>query len=412
MRGPMLRFAIVAIILLLLVVFYATRLGEEPATESEPPSEATSETTTVPGAAPVAETVSEDREREDWFPDLTDRNDVPGIDLGATLTRDTFGCDLQELADHLGVEDALEGEEGEQRIARLLETFALSGDAELQLAGSHLTIAADGGLTENQYDYGQMASIERAYQSDPMHPLVLWNAASACSADATTGFCADPQVRANIQTVLGNNGEYWALVAEQRYNRGDQDGALDALRRAAVAPEFDNYFMANIRMFQRAFSMIPDTNYTVQTLGAYALSNTIVEPGIGMACGAEVEARPEWLDACLAVARRYESDGRSISQQQWGARTQYRLLGFAGQREEAEAALSRHREIRDFRRNLDEDIVVVMLTDERVMAQFLEELEVSDERSAMYFVRDEVERLKQDPTYHPCPPEEFPGATD
>ena len=47
-----------------------------------------------------------------------------------------------------------------------------------------------------------------------------------------------------------------------------------------------------------------------------------------------------------------------------------------------------------------------MLTDERVLSLFLEEFESGDEFSAMRFAREEVERLKQDPNYHPCPPED------
>ena len=405
MKGPMLRFVIVTVLLIVLAIFYATRLGEEPEPDFESPSESIPETRTAPGEAPVAATVHDDVEREDWFPDLTGRNDVPGIDLGATVGRETFDCDIDDLIDNLGIEQTLDGDAGEEVIRGLLETFTLSGDAELQLAAGLLAEEVDDDR------YGGLASIERAYRSDPMHPVVLWNAVEACEGEAASGFCADPQLQANVQTVLGSNGEYWALVSSQRYGQGDEAGALDALRRAAAAPEFDNLLMDNVRMLQRAFSMIPDTGYTVQALFAYVTAHDIVSPA-NSACRSEAVTQPEWMDACLALARRYETDGRTAAQQRTGASIQSRLFEAAGRLEEAEEARARRREVPGISNMVDEDMFAVFLTDERVVATFLEELEASGEASAVRAVQDEVERLKQDPQYHPCPPEDWPVAVE
>lgn len=381
--------------------------GDGTVNETEPELDVASDGA-ARGGAPVAPVIPEGREQEDWFPDLSDRNDVPGVNLDAAVDRESFNCDIDELAGRLDVEQTFAGAEGEELIESLLETYLLSGDAELQLAAGLL---ADGTAAEEYGDrYARMSTIERAYRIDPLNPLVLWNAAQACGGEASTGFCADSQLQVNIQTVLGNNGEYWVLVARQRFNRDDRAGALEALRRAAAAPEFDGYFMANVRMFQRAFSMIPDSTYTVQTLAAFVLSTEVVDSSpTGIGCGNESQTPPEWIEACLALGRRYESDGRTIDQRRAGAMMQARLLAAAGQQEEAEAARARRRELQGIVDTIDEDIFAVLLTDERALSLFLEEFEAGDETSAVQFIADEVERLRQDPTYTPCPDE---GADD
>ena len=408
MRGRVVPIVVVAVVVTAMAAaFWSSRQsGDERASETDPVHETSADAGDARGEAPVAPAITEDREQEDWFPDLSDRNDLPGIDLSATVDRDSFGCSISELTDRLDIEQDFASTEGEAVIESLLETFLLSGDAELQLAAGLLSDGSDAVVDDYGDRYARMATIERAFRTDPLHPLVLWNAAQACGGEASSGFCADPQVQVNIQTVLGNNGEYWVLVARQRFGRDDRAGALEALRRAAAAPEFDGYFMANVRMFQRACSMMPDTTYTVQTLAAYVVSTDVVDSGTsGIGCGNDSQTPPEWMDACLAVGSRYESDGRTIDQRKAGAMMQARLLAAAGQQEEAEAARARRREMQGVDDTVDDDIFAVLLTDERALSLFLEEFEAGDEGSAVRFIADEVERLKQDPTYTPCPPD-------
>ncbi len=406
MSGPMKHFAVVAVLLLLLVIYYATRLEPEPQPETEAIPEAGTEVLTTEGEAPVAATVQEDEERRDWFPDLRGHNDVPGVDLGATATRSTFGCDIEELARNIRVESRVVDGETDPRLGALLDILAASGDAELQLAAAQLSSASSGSEDAGIDPNAAAAALERAYRTDPANPLVLWNATQACVGESSPAFCAEPSFKADAEAALSSNGEYWVRVADRLHDQGDRLGALDALRRAATAPELDNYMMANVRMLQRALSMVPDTSYIQQALGAYAFSTMHAAPDRISACTPDASNDPELLDACLAIASRYESDGRTIAHRRLATRMQYQLYEATGQSDAAEEATARFRELQEYENILDEDLIAVMATDERVVSLFLEEFEVGNELSAMRFFGDEVERLKQDPEYNPCPSDE------
>ena len=127
MRSPMLRFVIVAVLLLVLVIFYATRLGEEP--QTEPPEDPASPSGTGHnGDGPVAPVVDSDGPDEEWFPDLSDRNDIPGVNLGVTSGRTSFGCNVSDLTDRLGNNFA--GDESGARLVEYINILTASGDAE------------------------------------------------------------------------------------------------------------------------------------------------------------------------------------------------------------------------------------------------------------------------------------------
>lgn len=410
MSGSMKRFAVVAILLLLLVVYYSTRLSPEQPPEPEAATEAPAEPIAGQREAPIAPVVQGDEEQRDWFPDLSDRNDVPGVNLGATVERTTFDCDIEALVEDIGLEGL--DDDDDPRLEEILESLAVSGDAELQLAAAQLGFAAiDSEETEMTPEEASELLV-RAYRTDPTNPLVLWNVMQACDRASAPAVCDDPALEVDFTNVLSGNGEYWVRVAERRYAQQDHPGALYALRQAAAAPEFDNYFMLNVRMQQRALSLIPDTGYTAQALGAYGLATMQVESGPGPCLMGDERSDPEWLDACMSVARRYESEGRTIQQRRLGAGLQVQLYRTTGQNDAADAATERLRGINQQRLFTDQDLIAVMLTDERMLSLFLDEFEAGDEFSAIQFFRDEVERLMQDPNYHPCPPADEPVITD
>ncbi len=406
MKGPMLRFVIVAALLLVLVIFYATRLGEQPPRGSEQ-DPAPSGETGYAGDGPVTPVAESDRPDEDWFPDLSGHNDLPGIYLDPTLGRSTFGCDMDALVQNLGRN--LVGEGSDARLAQYVGMLSVSSDAEHQLAALQLIDAealtapgADDGTSLLEVDH-----LARALQADPMNPLVLWHAAGLCADSEAHSACSDPLVQSNMQSVLGGNGEYWAQVSAQRYAANDLDGSLDALHRAASAPTFDNFFMEHVRMHQRSLSLIPDIGPVERALGGYALGMTTMARGARglIPCMSET-SEPSWYDACTAVANRFASESPTIVQRALGMEMLAQIYESGGQPEAARLERERAAELTRTFWIEDEDMMSVLVTDERVLSLYLEELEAGDETNALQFLGEEVERLRQDPTYDPCPPDE------
>lgn len=406
MRGPMWRFAIVAFLLLVLVVFYATRLGNEPEPESEEYPASMSDEGPGVGDAPAVARPSGDR-KEDWFPDLSDRNDIPGVTLGTPDDRSTFGCDVEALADRFG--RTLTNDNGDARFESYIDLLSASGDAELLLAAQQfpvlkLPVASDDAETDSPT---QVDLLELAVQADPVNPLVLWSAAGACADPELHSFCTDANVQANMRTVLGTNGEYWVQESARLYAADDRDGALDALRRAATAPTFDSYFVQQLRMHQRALSLVPDLGPVQRAMGAYALSMMRVENSARSLAPCYLEAQDaSWFEACVAVANRSASESATIMQRAFAMEVLSRIYEAGGQAEAADLERTRARELTGSFWIEDEDMIAVLVTDERVLSLYLEELEAGDEVNAVEFLRDEVERLKEDPTYTPCPPDE------
>ena len=314
---------------------------------------------------------------------------------------------MDEIAENLGRN--LGGEDSEARLTQYLNTLAYSGDAEHHLAAMQLQMAEtlSANAAEDSPQLPEVDHLARALQADPMNPLVLWHAVGACTDPDVHSACTDPNVQANVQSVLGSNGAYWAQVSVQRYASDDSDGALDALRRAAAAPTFDNYFIEHVRMHQRALSLIPDIGPVERALGGYALSMTTLGSNVrGLVPCLSAAEDPSWFDACAAVANRFASESPTIMQRAMGMEMLARVYDAGGQAEAAELERERAAELTRSFWIEDEDMIAVLATDERVLSQYLEELEASDEMNAVQFLGEEIERLKQDPTYTPCPPDE------
>ncbi len=393
------------------LVLWTTR---HPQQQTAPSTEANLDAQSVPGSHAVQTSRAEhSEESRDWFPDLSDTGDssTPGSDG----VRDSFHCDMDRIRARFSLLNSRgDTAEGIQTLKEVLSVLNASGDAELLLAASHLDYlvehlgddAAEGAIRE--------PNLARALAADPLHPAALWNAANLCGSEPELGICQSSWLQTNIETVLGGNGEYWAREAVYRYRVGDSQGAFAAIQRASAAPEFENFVAGHARLIERALSTAQDIDYQERAVTAIAMSLGLMDAGnLGLltVCGTESENDPEWRAACLNLASRFLADGRTFHSREVGARLQVRLYTMSGEDELANAA----QETRAWLDNADlddadDDVLSVLLTDERVIRGFLDEFEAGDEISATAWTKDEVARLKQDPAYSPCPPADAAGS--
>ena len=392
--------AAAAIAIIAVVLFWTTAEREQ---EEVASAESTPEQLSLPESVEQEPSLAAaSTERRDWFPDLGST----GGAVNADGERDSFNCDMDRLVDPLPLLSSADSDDRRQSLDQLRSVLSSSGDAEMLLAASgfdHFVAIVDGqpGMA------ARLPNLERALAADPMNPVVLWDVAQYCGIEPESEICGQAWLRANVDTALGGNGEYWAREAMYRYAAEDTSGALAALRRAASAPEFDDLVIARTRVLERALSAAPDIGYQERAITAYAMSSGIFassNPGLFSACSTEAWADPVWWDACLDFASRLLADGRTLDGREMGARLQVRLYDIRGEDELRAAA----EETRDWLDDADlddagDDVVSVVLTDERVLRGFLDEFESSSELSAAEWLYDEVARLKQDPEYDPCP---------
>ncbi|MDJ0908700.1 MAG: hypothetical protein QNI99_05885 [Woeseiaceae bacterium] len=394
---------IAAIAIVAAVLFWTTRQPEDGVGEIP---DATAERPTVSDpAAPAASATATASERSDWFPDLSDSNGLTSPGTGRML--DTFGCDVDRLRDRYSLLRAPDGQEDNTELARLLSVLNASGDAEMLLAASRLGYLADIRRDGAAIPAERARALKRALATDPLHQAVLWDASQLCGVLPSPDYCEESWFRANLETVLGGNGAYWVREAVRRYRDDNAEGALAAVRRASSAPEFDNYVIEHTRILERALSAASDMDYMDRTLTAFAMSVGLFATenrGILTVCNNEADLNPEWRDACLELASRFLADGRTLGSREIGAQLQISLYRQSGQDELREAAEATLASLGDAGLDdVDDDIVSVMLTDERVLGAFLDEFEASDELAAVEWAKSEVGRLKEDPAYDPCP---------
>ncbi|MDJ0908699.1 MAG: hypothetical protein QNI99_05880 [Woeseiaceae bacterium] len=398
---------IAAIAIAAALLFWTTRQQEQAVVEAR---DTTAERPTISDpAAPAPSAPATASERADWFPDLGDRGEIPGLADGVTEGRATFGCDIGEL-----LEDAApmlaRADRGVQdpRLDALVDALSASADAELLLANvAARNFQANAG-PEESYDAAEAAAFDdlaRAVQADATNPLVLWYASWYCAAASdTTVSCEDPVLQGNVEAILGANGVYWARDAGYLYSRGEHDAALDALKRSATSPTFDSYFIENVRLMERALSLAPDVDYIERAVAAYAMTEDMMSPGYRLArmCETQAVLDDEWFAACMSVAQRGATEGRTIAERLRAADLLGSLHMMSGDMARRDDALALSDHLQQAMRRQD-DFAAVVLTDERVMSQFFEEFEAGDELSATLYVQTEVERLRRDPDFDPCP---------
>ncbi|MDJ0908701.1 MAG: hypothetical protein QNI99_05890 [Woeseiaceae bacterium] len=347
-----------------------TRLGSSNATDTP--------TTTAPQAS----------ERRDWFPDLSDPQPSMTTGDAAAGTSGRFNCSIQDLYREV------DEEEEEERNRLLADTLSRSAYAEDQLAAA--IIGSFIGVDR------RIDNLTMALAADPTHPLVLWQVAGDCRRGRGGEYCADPFVRANVESVLGSNGWYWTQVAAFYYEEGLFDESLEALQRAVSAPEFDDYYIDHVLMLERALSADSDRDYGDRVVGAFGYTAAMPTDFFTRQCTLRGAADVAWLDSCTMLAERYEQDGTNLMMQLIGLTMQEDLYASAGLTAEVRDAQLRRTELEAWLDKVDADYELVQAVDPQLLERYLDVWATSGEVAAFEFTVSAVDELLEDPDYDPC----------
>lgn len=332
-------------------------------------------------------------QRGDWFPDLSDTQ--PALTTGDTAsgTSSRFDCSFDDFTKDTRNEEV--AEELLERNRMLADTLSRSAFAEDQLASALLRMPTDEAGV-------RIESLELAIAADPTHPLVLWQVADDCRRGHGGSYCSDPDVRSNVEAILGGNGWYWVQMAAFYYDQGMFDESLRATQRAVTAPEFDDYFIDYVLLLERAFGADSDRSYVDRVVAAIGTAAARPADFFSRECSERSELDDAWLDSCTMLAERYERDGTNVLMQIIGLDMQEKFYAQSGLANEVRDAASRKAELGELLDRIDADYQLVQAVDPQVNARYLDVWESSGEVAALEYTIDAVDRLLEDPDYDPC----------
>ena len=310
----------------------------------------------------------------------------------------TFKCSIADFAQEQAGSDEEQIERAQSRLHELTESLAASSDFEHRLTAGILKVNTDRPDAIDDF--------EELLITMPEDPVLHWRLLDACDVRQTHPLCQSGEAEARVIRVLGSNGEAWAKVAHYRIKRGDEAGGLEALYNASSAAQFNDHWSAEVALLFRGLAI--DTNQAVparlvEAVG-YVAAFPAPELGLVNQCRLRATESQDWQRACLAYARRKESDARTMIGKGIGIGLQRAVFAATGQPEEAEAALAREEPIMTALRDpLMRDGEILIAYDETIAIGWLQQLTTYGEFAAQEFLRSEVERVGRIPGYAPCP---------
>ncbi|MEM7502291.1 MAG: hypothetical protein AAF417_09620 [Pseudomonadota bacterium] len=342
--------------------------------------------------------VAEDPQRTDSAPSTTER---PSPESSSERLVDDrgrrFDCSIEDFS--LPAAPDADGAGTEDEYGALIEQLTASSDLERRLAGAVLKTASD---------YPDAIDDLVALIADlPDNPLLHWHLLDACAIRHSHPLCSSGQAEARVIRYLGHNGEAWAKVAYHRLRRDDVEGGIEALRNASAAAEFGDYWRTEVQVVFRALEGQENAEVParlIQSIG-YVVAFPARYLRLSNACAMAAADSPAWFDACIAYARRKESDADSLVGRSIGAGLQGAIYAAIGDDEKTKAAEERGRgSVAVLSDPAMRDGEVLLAADDSVGLEWLQRLSVYGRIAANEYLRAEVERLSASPDYDPCPP--------
>jgi len=288
-----------------------------------------------------------------------------------------------------------------ERRAKALE---VAEDADLSLAAAFLSLT-------DQTDPKYVDRLLRALSLDRANPVTLERLLDACINRAELRICAERGIVERAAEADGGNGEMWGAIAGYHVSRGHTDAALDALRRAASAGVYREYFVDYVRVMELGLAAaVADRSYGERITEAIGRAAAFTAPYLTAyaECRDRVADDPLWRDACLDFGRQLERRSQSALNRGIGIGLQVMIADETGDDAALAAAQARQRRYRVWRdEHLTMDGQVVLARDERVLRGYIDEWQAHGEPAALGYLREEIARLKQLPGYDPCALEPF-----
>ena len=246
--------------------------------------------------------------------------------------------------------------------------------------------------------------LRRASKIAPRHPLVAWSLLAMCR-DRKGARCDLEALEANAIEVDGSNGAVWMEIAMLRLAEAQPVAASDAVRRAIAAPRFDSYFIDHALVFERALSTNGDRSYRDRIFAGigYSAALVISYGAITKHCRA-VDAGGVWLELCDQLGEKMMTDGRALMDQAIGSALRKIAAERSGDEEWRQRATAEYEAFREHYQSFMASgaMQTLLENDEAVLRNYVENFVTYGELEAQMRLKDDANRLQDDPTYDQC----------
>jgi len=340
--------------------------------------------------------------------------DVPRVkSVGSPETTDlpvgqSFVSDLHSIFESSTAADSACDQDnvsrGKSQVERAERTARIRREAVPVLAASadveHMLVAALLAYWDASTP-GTLELLIEAGRLDESNPMVAARLLQMCQIAGDGCDLSIADLEAQSTSTDRGNADVWARVAASRVNRSDHAGALDALQEAVAAPEFNEYHVDTILMFDRALAASTELSSEERLKLAYRYASMLplTQNDMSAQCSERALESGEWLNACIRWGERQELESKSTGGRLHGLalqRDMYRLSGDA--REEA-GAKARQKVVGDkMQKQIDAASAVDWPRHEPVLRNYLDKYAATDEFAALDYLQAEIALLPDDET--------------
>lgn len=240
---------------------------------------------------------------------------------------------------------------------------------------------------------GALELLVEAGRLDPSNPMIAARMLQMCQIGQEE--CGLSIADLEMQAVVKDRGnaDAWARVATSRASRSDYAGALDALQEAASAPEFNEYYVDYILLFDRALAASTElsSDERLRVAYSYATATPLTLNDMSGPCMEQASESGEWLNACLRWGERQELESKSTSGRLYGLVLQQYMYRLSGDAREEASAKDRQNEVADKSQKQIEAVSAVDWSrHEPVLRNYLDMYAATDEFAAMDYLQAEM----------------------
>jgi hypothetical protein len=270
-----------------------------------------------------------------------------------------------------------------------------SGDAEHLLAAALLSRYSDPLLA--------LELLDQSVELSSNAPLSAWTAFVICGQRPNLN-CNLAEREATAIAVDSKNGAMWVQIAALRLEKGRDAAAIDAMRRAVAAPDYSSFYAEQIMHVERGLASA--TNLGLADRFVLGVSFASVSPFAmnTLTSQCESEQTGVWPELCEQLGRRMATDAKDIMNKSLGLSLQKLAMTNLGDTEGLLAVQQQQQDLRRILGTVESNRVTMNLlgNDERVLRDYMSNLEVFGETVAMDRLSAEAARLKELPDYDQC----------
>ncbi|MEQ8315340.1 MAG: hypothetical protein RIC17_14660 [Gammaproteobacteria bacterium] len=281
------------------------------------------------------------------------------------------------------------------------ENLASSEDSSAQLMS--IRVENNGRVGADEIDV-----LAELAQRAPESGLVVSQLLAACLQDPGRSECSSDSVNTLVQS-HSNNSAIWGSLAMLRNEQEDIFGAISALRQAAVAPEFDDYFSLQVAVIDQANPTAEPLAKMGTAFRFFSYSDPTVGtssagPSIWNLCSQQASVDPLAAEGCLLYGERIAEGSDTNIGKILGLAVQqgvYQAIGDEDGVARMEAALEARQE---YQNQFRSPAMSLMSYDEELADFWINSLIEHGEVETMERLHNEVQRLTANPEYQPCDP--------